>query len=80
MIRTQIYLTDEEKKGLAAVSSLKGISQSDLIRQAVDDLLARTGTIDKSSILQDIAGIWEAREDLPDVRELRTGWRERPVR
>ena len=80
MVRTQIYLTEEEKKGLESVSSLKGVSQSDLIRQAIDDLLARTGKINKAQIIGEIAGIWENRDDLPDVREMRTGWRERPTR
>ena len=80
MVRTQIYLTEEEKKGLESVSSLKGVSQSDLIRQAIDDLLTRTGKINKAGIIEDIAGIWENRDDLPDVREMRTGWRERPSR
>lgn len=80
MVRTQIYLTEEEKKGLESVSSLKGVSQSDLIRQAIDDLLARTGKINKAGIIEDIAGIWKKRDDVPDVREMRTGWRERPTR
>ena len=42
MVRTQIYLTEEEKKGLKSAALAQGVSQSDLIRQAIDDLLART--------------------------------------
>ncbi len=80
MVRTQVYLTNEEKKGLESVATSKGVSQSDLIRQAIDDLLARTGTINKDEILDEIAGIWSNRKEIPDIRDLRTGWRRRPVR
>ena len=80
MIRTQIYLTEEEKKGLESLSSLKGVSQSDLIRQAIDDLLARTNKVDKTEIIEDMAGIWGKRDDLPDIREMRTRWSKRPSR
>lgn len=80
MIRTQIYLTEEEKKGLESISISKGVSQSELIRQAIDELLATDGGINMSAILDEIAGIWSRRKDIPDIRDLRTGWRRRPSR
>ena len=80
MIRTQIYLTEDEKKGLESVSAIQGVSQSDLIRQAIDDLLAKTVLADKSIIIDDIAGIWKDNNDLPDIRSLRSGWNNRPIR
>ena len=80
MVRTQVYLTEEEKSNLESVALSQGVSQSDLIRQAVDELLAKTGQIDKVSILDEIAGIWSDRQDVPYIRELRTGWRRRPAR
>jgi len=80
MVRTQIYLTEKEKTGLKSAASAQGVSQSDLIRQAIDDLLARSGEIDKDRILDEIAGVWANRHDISDVRDLRTGWRRRPAR
>lgn len=80
MVRTQIYLTDEEKRGLEAAAASRGVSQSDLIRQAIDDLLARVGATDRSDILDEIAGVWRGRTDTPDVRALRSGWRGRSAR
>ncbi len=80
MVRTQIYLTEDEKNGLESVALAKGLSQSELIRHAIDDLLSKSGTPDKSAILDEIAGIWSNRKDLPDVRDLRAGWRRRPSR
>jgi Ribbon-helix-helix protein, copG family len=80
MVRTQVYLTEEEKSGLEKSALSQGVSQSDLIRRAIDELLAKTGRIDKSSILDEIAGIWSTRTDIPDIRDIRIGWRRRVVR
>ena len=80
MVRTQVYLTEEEKSSLESAALSQGVSQSDLIRQAIDELLAKTGQIDKVSILDEVAGIWSDRNDIADIRDLRTGWRRRPVR
>ncbi len=80
MIRTQIYLTEEEKKGLESIAISKGVSQSNLIRQAIDELLAKASGINMSVFLDEIAGIWSKRKDIPDIRDLRTGWRRRPSR
>ena len=79
MVRTQVYLTEEEKSSLESVALSQGVSQSDLIRKAIDELLAKTVQVDKASILDEIAGIWSDRKDVPDIRELRTGWRKRPT-
>jgi len=51
MVRTQVYLTEEEKSSLESAAVSHGISQSDLIRQAIDELLAKTGQIDKVQYL-----------------------------
>ena len=37
----------------------------------------KSGTLDKSAVLDEIAGIWSGRDDVPDLRELRNGWRRR---
>ena len=80
MVRTQVYLTEKEKNSLESASLSQGVSQSDLIRLAIDELLAKIGTVNKSSVLDDIAGVWSNRTDIADVRDLRTGWRGRPGR
>jgi hypothetical protein len=71
MIRMQIYLTKKEKMALASIATIHGISQSDLIRQAIDHLIFRPANINKQAILDEIAGIWVDRDDFPDIRELR---------
>ena len=80
MVRTQIYLTEKEKKGLESIAILQGVNQSKLIRQAIDELLVKTSDIDKTAIIDEITGIWADRKDIPDIRDLRTGWRHRTTR
>jgi hypothetical protein len=47
MVRTQIYLTAGEQQALRALSRRTGISQSELIRQAIDSRLASEQTLDR---------------------------------
>lgn len=41
MNRTQIYLTDEQQRGLKDAAKRRGVSMAELIRRAVDTLLRR---------------------------------------
>lgn len=71
MVRTQIYLTEEEQEALRALARDTGLSQSELIREAIDEMLERQKLVDRRSALQKAHGIWRDRIDLPDLRELR---------
>ncbi len=44
MIRTQIYLTEQERDGLRALAAESGKKQSELIRAAIDSLIGKLGT------------------------------------
>lgn len=79
MIRTQIYITEEEKKGLESIAALHKVSQSNLIRQAIDDLLAKNSGGDRTSVLDEIAGIWSDRDDISSMKDLRAGWQRRAL-
>jgi predicted DNA-binding protein len=70
MRRTQIYLTDEEQQGLAHLAQRTGRKQSAIIRQAIDELLARSGSEDKLARIRRAKGIWKGRRDM-DARKLR---------
>jgi hypothetical protein len=74
MIRTQIYLTEEERSALNALSIQMGKKQSELIREAVDNLIAKYSQSRRQKILDRIAGIWKDRDDLPDFEKLRKDW------
>ena len=74
MIRTQIYLTQRQRDELAAIARSAGRKQSELIREAIDLFLERTGSSRRETVLREAAGIWKDRIDLPDFRSIRDGW------
>ncbi len=57
MLRTQIYLTEKERDGLAAMTKSTGKKQSDLIREALDQYLDFNLGNRRADILKEAAGM-----------------------
>ena len=74
MVRTQIYLTRQEREGLATLTASTGMKMSELIREAVNRLIAQSGHSRKEAVLNAAAGLWKDRRDLPDFAATRKGW------
>ena len=74
MKRTQIYLTDDERRKLNALAAVTGKAQSQLIREAVDGFLEEDGATRRKAVLNRAAGLWKDRHDLPDFIALRRQW------
>jgi len=74
MIRTQIYLTEHQRKELATIAKSFGKKQSELIREAIDRLIEQTGKNHREMVLRRAAGIWKDRTDLPDFKSIRAEW------
>ena len=74
MVRTQIYLTEKEHSGLAALSKASGKKQSELIREAVDNLIHQFSHARRDVVLNESAGMWKKRKDLPDFGDVRRQW------
>lgn len=74
MVRTQIYLTERQREELAVLARSQGRRQSELIREAIDRLLASSGPRPRQNALKSLAGVWQDRTDLPDLDEVRAGW------
>ena len=63
MVRTQIYLTQEEQTKLRSLSRRSGQNQSALIREALDDFLARVSVTPGITRMQKCRGMWRDRDD-----------------
>lgn len=74
MVRTQIYLTREEREALASLARETGRTQSQLIRHAVDRLIRESTTSHRRSVLDEAAGMWRDRDDLAELQALRRSW------
>jgi hypothetical protein len=74
MIRTQIYLTEDQRNELAIIGKSFGKKQSELIREAIDRLIDQVGKNHREVVLREAAGIWRNRKDLPDFKSLRSEW------
>ena len=74
MIRTQIYLTENERKGLRKISASSNKKQSELIRMAIDSLIDKNGKTGRNEILEKTAGAWKNRHDLDEGLALRKNW------
>jgi metal-responsive CopG/Arc/MetJ family transcriptional regulator len=71
MVRTQIYLTKEEKAEIKKIAKLSGKSQSDVIREALDQYINKVKPDNWKEKISTARGIWKDREDLPDFDKIR---------
>lgn len=67
MVRTQVYLTDEQDRGLKSLADSSGRKQSQLIRDAIDRLLAESRSRDWREALEAVCGIWADRDELDQL-------------
>ena len=74
MVRTQIYLTEQQRNRLAAIAEQRGQHQSEVIREAVDCFIEQNSHERRDAILRRAAGLWRDRADVPDLDTLRRGW------
>jgi predicted DNA-binding protein len=78
MVRTQIYLTDEQKLQLERLAAASGRKQSEMIREAIDGYLAQREPTDWQAAFEAVRGMWAERDHLDDfVPNLRAEWERR---
>ena len=81
MVRTQVYLTEEQDRGLKSLAESCGRRQSALIREAIDRLLAENRPKDWRAALEAVRGMWADRDDLDELYDdLRGDWERRRKR
>jgi hypothetical protein len=74
VIRTQIYLTQQERTGLSSLAEKTGTTLSELVREAVNRYLVQSRSDRCDAVLKAAAGLWKDRQDLPDFKAARAGW------
>lgn len=74
MMETEINLTEQERAALEEISRRTGKSEGQLIREAMDQLIARFQSNARPDLIQKARGIWKDRQDLPALDELRSEW------
>lgn len=74
MIRTQVYLTKNERDKLLLLSQELGMHQSALIREAIDQFIENKHLekVTKLEGLRAASGLWANRDDLPDFASIRS--------
>jgi Arc/MetJ-type ribon-helix-helix transcriptional regulator len=72
MVRTQIYLSETQKRALEQLAVATGQRQSELIRAAIDRFLAERHRRNWLKSLEPMFGMWADRPEMDDfVRGLR---------
>ena len=72
MVSTQVYLPEETKDALRRLAERRGTSQSALVREALEHLLATPDTSEEEQRLDASFGIWKDRENIhEEFREIR---------
>lgn len=71
MHRTQIYLTDGQRRALQSIARRLKRTRSDLIRSALDEYIKRQTPQGRLELLRQGHAIWRGRRDLPSLATLR---------
>jgi predicted DNA-binding protein len=75
MHRTQVYLTEDQERGLKRLAAGSGRKQSELIREAIEGYLAERQPKDWKEALEAVRGMWADRDDLDELyADLRLDW------
>ncbi len=74
MATAQVTLTESETQAIQALSQSKGKTQEEILHEAVQQFLAQHKAESRLAALQQARGIWQGRQDLPDLTELRDEW------
>ena len=71
---TQITLNETESQIIASLSESRGVTQEEILHQAIEQFLAQHQSQSRLAALRQARGIWRDREDVPDVAALRNEW------
>lgn len=71
MLRSQIYLSESHLGQLSLFARARKTTQSALIREALDEYLARHTSVDQRAVRSQVFAAWSANESTPTLDALR---------
>jgi hypothetical protein len=71
MIGAELNLTEQERSALQEISRMTGKTEDELIRAAVEQLIAEFQNENRLALMRKAKGIWKDRDDLPALGDLR---------
>jgi hypothetical protein len=71
MIGAELNLTEQERSALQEISRRTGKTEDELIRAAVEQLIAEFQNENRLALMRKAKGIWKDRDDLPAFGDLR---------
>jgi len=74
MLEKDFTLTEKQRRDLQEIPDRTGKSETDLIREAVDQFITRSQVSNRRDLLQKGRGIWKDRQDIPSLENLRREW------
>lgn len=74
MIEAELNLTEHERCMLQEIARRTGKTESELIREAVGQLITDSQVENRLRLMRAAKGLWKDRNDLPAVAELRREW------
>ena len=74
MVRTQVYLTEEESTAIGRLSKVLGHGKSKLIRQAIDEFINRRDATNRLKALRSARGMWADHPNVPDLKTIRASF------
>lgn len=74
MVEKELNLTEQERSVLQEISRRTGKAESDLIREAVGQLINGFQIESRLALMRQAKGMWENRSDSPAFEDLRREW------
>lgn len=74
MTTAQVTLSESESQALQALGQSKGKTQEEILHEAIEQFLAQHQVERRLAALRQARGMWQERQDLPDLEELRNEW------
>jgi len=59
LVRKQIYITPSQDRGIKQLAMQQGITESAILRKALDQFLAREGIMETQDSFADLIGMFE---------------------